>query len=50
MQYILQIKMKSVIVLALIGSAAAFAPSTQGPVSAYKLISSLVEYFVSLHV
>jgi hypothetical protein len=43
--------MKSVIVLALIGSAAAFAPSTQGPVSAYNFnFSSLVEYFVSLHV
>jgi hypothetical protein len=30
--------MKSVIALALIGSAAAFAPSTQGPVSALNLM------------
>ena len=35
------IKMKSVIALALVGSAAAFAPQAQGPVSIYILLCTL---------
>ena len=48
--FIYTINMKSVIALALVGSAAAFAPTTQGPVSTTFFCSAHVLQFVKLKI
>ena len=48
--FIYTINMKSVIALALVGSAAAFAPTTQGPVSTNCFCSAHVLQFVKLKI